>query len=646
MHPILEEYYWRFASADRPELKISKFFTSYGENFEEELPYIYFIQEACERLAEAWINSDKICIYSDYDTDAVTAAATMYWGLIELGFKTENISFYAPDRFTEGYGVNGEALSKLALQNDLIITVDCGINSVDEANRIVELKNQHANDQNQKVADLIITDHHQLTGELPTCVAVINPRVQNLFKPEHPNYFARKNYLSESVTGVGVAWFSLVWLGYWLKFKMNSGIQQLSTSYPAEQLIVETKSLDLKNLNNLLPFVAIGTVADCQSILEPTNRMLVRAGIKIMQAVALNQKPIASHRGLFNLLQITGLSQQCLEGYQITSSDLAFNLSPVLNSAGRMSHAMLSIQALVGNQTEAKEQALALVAENNKRKLETKRILESCENEALVQVENGAQLIWLGSSDWSKGLIGLLASRLVASHQLPVVVLELPHTSNDGDIESNEKVSASLRAPDGYNLPEAMSSISNLFLKFGGHPGAAGFSAKFKDLTEIKKSLSVALESQNTVINTSLKTDYLAHKVDTNILAKLEQWRHLKQSLWLSEQLLYDEQFWKDLDALEPFGIDLPNPILIFKSRIDSVQYLSENKHLKLNVGNDSGLLVQVLKFNLNDSELLEFQKLKTGDEALIIGRMNKNAWKNKITRQIIAEQVIRLTEI
>jgi hypothetical protein len=246
MNQIWIEYLNRFKNGHQLQLA-ETFFTQYSlQDYAQKLPYLCNIETFCLRLGVALKNDQKICIYSDYDTDAVTATATMYWGLVELGFKSENLSFYAPDRFVEGYGMNLEAVTELAYQNDLIISVDCGINSVDEAKKILELKNG-----GQTECDLIITDHHHLVGEVPNCLAVINPRLAHYYNQNRletrPNLALAKldqlgldlkdlerwvekvyhspqiltdqpeKFLSESVTGVGVAWFSLVWFGYFLE---------------------------------------------------------------------------------------------------------------------------------------------------------------------------------------------------------------------------------------------------------------------------------------------------------------------------------------------------------------------------------------------------------------------------------------------
>lgn len=185
-----------------------------------------------------------------------------------------------------------------------------------------------------------------------------------------------------------------------------------------------------KKLNKLLPFVAIGTIADCQSIAETTNRILVKAGLRIMQHPS-------SFVGLEELLSQTGLRAKTYSGYKINSQDLAFTLSPILNSSGRLSHARLSIAALLcDNSTESlpfadtglnlKNNSLTLIdqliATNQARKNTVKEILGEIESEAAEQVHSGAKIIFL-IGNWSKGIIGLLASRLVNKYELPTVVI-------------------------------------------------------------------------------------------------------------------------------------------------------------------------------------------------------------------------------
>ena len=174
MNQILIDYCKRFEQTNKPDNYERPVFDEFFTNLDiinhwKKLPYLHNIQNFCLRLLLAQMRGDKICIYSDYDTDAVTATATMYHGLIDLGFDSSNVEFYAPDRFTEGYGMNTEAVDILSKKFDLIISVDCGINSWPEANIILE-----NNNKNEHQCDLIITDHHHLTDQIPDCVAVIN----------------------------------------------------------------------------------------------------------------------------------------------------------------------------------------------------------------------------------------------------------------------------------------------------------------------------------------------------------------------------------------------------------------------------------------------------------------------------------------
>ncbi len=183
------------------------------------------------------------------------------------------------------------------------------------------------------------------------------------------------------------------------------------------------------NLNKLLPLVAIGTVADCQSILDQTNRLLVKSGLQILQTKKYGIV------GLNELMDQTGLNKKMEAGYKLNSQDLGFTLSPILNSSGRISHARLSIstliavkgQSLVHENQEfrdltAQDLAGRLILTNQERKQVVKDILHEVESEAKSQYESGQKVLWL-EGEWSKGIVGLLASRLVNEYNLPVVVV-------------------------------------------------------------------------------------------------------------------------------------------------------------------------------------------------------------------------------
>ena len=258
MNPLLSEYIIRFQK-DQTLKSIPTFFTQLdSQEYYKTLPYLFGIEVFCVRLLQALQQNHRICIYSDYDTDAVTATATMLEGLTLLGFDKDRISFYAPDRFTEGYGMNPEAIRELVKDFDLIISVDCGINSVAEADAVIEANQiamSNSSSTPQRVThncDLIITDHHHLQDQVPNALSVINPRLAEFYN-DNPEAFANQIlkviksssfendlqsritnwvnkvqrqpsefpsnpelFLTSSATGVGVAWFCLVWLSYFL----------------------------------------------------------------------------------------------------------------------------------------------------------------------------------------------------------------------------------------------------------------------------------------------------------------------------------------------------------------------------------------------------------------------------------------------
>jgi single-stranded-DNA-specific exonuclease len=185
----------------------------------------------------------------------------------------------------------------------------------------------------------------------------------------------------------------------------------------------------ISNLNKLLPLVAIGTVADCQSIIDQTNRLLVKSGLQILQS---KKHDIV---GLHELIKQTGLYKKMEAGYKLNSQDLGYTLSPILNSSGRISHARLSISTLIAESSDAlitenqefrdlsvEDLAGRLIATNQERKQVVKDILHEVESEAKSQYESGQRVLWLEGA-WSKGIVGLLASRLVNEYNLPVVVV-------------------------------------------------------------------------------------------------------------------------------------------------------------------------------------------------------------------------------
>jgi len=645
MDPLLIQYAQRFSF---PTAKLDTFFTSLNsDQIVGNVSYMVEIETFCVRLYQAFINKEKICIYSDYDTDAVTATGVMYWGLRDLGFLPENLHFYAPDRFTEGYGMNTDAVKELSQKYNLIISVDCGINSVAEAKIVKQNPN----------CDLIITDHHHLHGQVPEAVAVINPRLTTVYRssqkkplsplhtissslpqsselsafiskwsefsshtlslsPQDFESFISKSpfaLASETVTGVGVSWLCVLHLGLFFK---ELGLLQNSTQ-------------TLSKINRTLPLVAIGTIADCQSVLDPLNRVFVRAGLSIAQK---NQHGII---GLEQLLKQTGLAEKIAGGYQLTSQDLAFTLSPILNSSGRLTHAQLSISVLVSdNLQEAQEKATQLIATNEERKQYVRSIIQEIEIQAQADYESGSEMLWL-EGDWSKGIVGLVASRLVNKFSLPCVII-----SN----QDTEHATASMRAPDGYHIPEAMKEAGEeLFLKFGGHPGAAGFSAEYKNLPFIQEGMKKAFEEQRqhlVIPATTFVPSHLISQLPINLAITNPKAQSDIHRIWAESEKLMPATL-ADIWKLDPFGIDFPLPRFTLNVSRWTFRWLGqEQKHAKIQPENG----ISITLFNLEPSIqklLLEYipgQKIQ--HELWITATPSQNTWNGKTTHELIAEEI------
>jgi single-stranded-DNA-specific exonuclease len=568
--------------------KYQSFFTSITrEDFHAQAPYLIEIEHFCTRLEKALINNDKICIYSDYDADAITATATMYWGLILLGFNQENLSFYAPDRFTEGYGINPEAIKKLAKINDLIISVDCGINSVIEANICLDER-----------ADLIITDHHVLSGTIPQALAVINPRLTEEFQN---NFLARRmrestfekyfpyqefkmtlsnDYVSPSICGVGVAWFCLLYLANHLNKNPNL-------------------------LNLLLPFVAIGTIADCQSIRDNQNRLLVKAGLKMFpQAITkfIGLKELVTQSGLLEKIELNILSSQ----------DMGYTLAPILNAAGRIDHANLAINLLcTSNLQQAQIYTEEIIEINKNRK---QMVKEAVEHSSFEDFSDDPLVFMI--TDYSKGIVGLIASKMCEKYNKVAVVISQ---------DKKGYASASMRAPKGYNLVEIMKKLRpKLLLKFGGHPEAAGFSCDNDECENIKEEFERVLQ------------DYKPAEVDTKIYipSTLQLDEFNKKNVIYIEPSDFNDSIFNDVSQLEPFGQDFQMPKFLMKiSNYSTVIVGKLQNHIRINIMNNS-----IMCFNVDEDDK---NRLLNNEEVYIMFRLSKNIYQYNVSNQLSMEVII-----
>lgn len=319
---------------------------------------------AVARLSHAVVTKEKIAIYGDYDVDGVTATALMVQVLTAIGAQVEG---YIPNRFDEGYGLNNEALDNLHEKGvDLIVTVDCGVRSIEEADHAKKLG-----------LDLIITDHHHPGEELPRVESVINPKQNG------------DNYPDKNLAGVGLA------------YKLADAlIDHLNRN--------GSTNTDHIDMADLLDLVALGTVADLAPLIEE-NRSLVRAGLS-----AIRQP---RRQGLQALIGVCGLAPSRLK-----ASDIGFILGPRLNAAGRLDSALAAFELLTTqNINKAGRLAQQLDNQNRERQKITREIQERAEQLALADDPDGL-LLFAADPEFNPGVVGLAASRLNERYYRPAIV--------------------------------------------------------------------------------------------------------------------------------------------------------------------------------------------------------------------------------
>lgn len=366
---------------------------------------------AAERLLNAIRERKSIWIYGDYDADGVTGTSILVNLCRVLG---NSAKYYIPNRLQEGYGLNKAALDEMQADGaQLVITVDCGITAIQEAD--------HAN---QIGLDLIITDHHEMKERLPPAREVVHPRL-----PGSPYPFA-------GLCGAGVA-FKLAWA-----VAMQASGSERVTPDLREYL------LDATGL------AALGLVADVMP-LHDENRILVRKGLE-----RIISKPSI---GLAALIETSGLKQ----AKTIQAEDVAYKLAPRLNAAGRLGCARLVVELLTTqNAARAQEIAEYLNGQNTQRQsIERKIGYQARERIAAHHLDAGRSLV-LESSEWHAGVIGIVAGRLCEQYARPTILIACG--------QGLDPASGSGRSPMGCPLHELLESCSDLLISHGGHAAAAG----------------------------------------------------------------------------------------------------------------------------------------------------------------------------
>jgi single-stranded-DNA-specific exonuclease len=345
-----------------------------GRYLERDDPFLLKdMDKAVGRIQKAIRNDEMIIVYGDFDADGVTACVLLVEALRGLGLSRQQVQPYIPDRVDEGYGLNKEALTKLKENGaGLVISVDCGIRSVKEAEHVQEIG-----------LDMIITDHHSLGPELPPAAAVINPK-----RPD-------SDYPEKMLAGVGIA------------FKVA---QALRAAMPDRVNFEEEQILDL---------VALGTVADLAPLLGENRRLVIR-GLE-----ALNE---ARRPGLAALATVSGLKAGSL-----TAESIGFGLGPRLNAAGRLAHAYKAAKLLAADNGQDVQ---GMAHQLNQLNQERRRLTAELSRQAEELIDPDAPLLFACATNFQPGVVGLVASRLAESYYRPAIVVEQGPEESRGSCRS------------------------------------------------------------------------------------------------------------------------------------------------------------------------------------------------------------------
>lgn len=376
---------------------------------------------AVERILRAIRTGERIAIHGDYDADGITSTVLLRRALEMLGGK---VVHYVPHRIKDGYGLAPETIERLSLEKvDVVVSADCGIRSVMAARCAREVG-----------VDLIVTDHHEPDEELPSALAVINPKRRDCSYPD------------KNLAGVGVALKLVQALGE------RSGRQNW--------------------LKGFLKIAAIGTLADVVPLVGE-NRIIAKVGLE-----ELSNGPHAV--GLQALLDVAGAKNRTVDSFLVS-----FGIAPRLNAAGRMATPEIAVQLLLakGKADEAEAVALAqqLDVENIKRRKEESDLFLSARRLVEKNPDIGSHnALVVSGEQWHRGVIGIVASRLAERFNKPTVVLSM-----DGDVSYG-----SGRSIPGFDLLSALEKCESVFMKFGGHRQAAGLTMKTANIAEFRSMLT------------------------------------------------------------------------------------------------------------------------------------------------------------
>jgi len=503
------------------------------------------MDRAVERINSAFENNEKILIFGDYDVDGTTAVALMYSFLIQ---KYEHLDFYIPDRYKEGYGISFLGID-FAFENNfsLIISLDCGIKSIDKVAYAKE-----------KGIDFIVCDHHNPGDELPNGI-ILDPKRKDC---EYP-------YKELSGCGVG--------------FKLL-------------QALCEEKKWGNDLLFSYLDLVAVSIGADIVQI-TGENRVLCYHGM-----IRLNAHPRLAFRELLLLAK---------RQFPVTLTDVVFTIAPRINAAGRLRSGRHSVELMI---SEEYDTVLKIATEINNDNAERRILDQQITFEALEQIENDSTYAAKKSTvvfqkEWHKGVVGIVASRLIERHFRPTIVLT----------ESNGMITGSARTVNDFDIHEALIQCEDLLEQFGGHKHAAGMSLS-------PENLSIFQERFEKVVSESIANEDLVPQENVDIEISFDE------IFTKEENRLKIPRLKRILNQLEPHGPGNMKPVFMTRNVFSTDVRLLKEEHIKVSMTQpNSDIILEGIGFKMPE----KMELVASGLPFDVLYTLETNVWKDRETVQL-----------
>ena len=522
------------------------------------------MDRAVARVEQALERGERIMVYGDYDVDGTTAVALVYKFLRQIGHT--NLMFYIPDRYTEGYGISRKGIDIAAKKGvKLIIALDCGIKAVEKVDYA-----------KQKGVDFIICDHHLPAEQIPAAVAVLDPKRTDC------------TYPFDELSGCGVG-FKLV------------------------QAYAQTHNIAFESIEWLLDLLVVSIASDIVPLVDE-NRILAYYGLR-----RLNTSP---SEGLLSIINICKLDRS-----NITIDDIVFKIGPRINAAGRMrmdeydendtpSGGYAAVKLLVEGDEAAATRFGGVIDGFNQ---DRKSIDRSVTQEAHDYIESHPELKSRKSTviynpKWMKGIVGIVASRLIETYYRPTVVLT----------QSNGFVTGSARSIPGFDLYQAVESCSDLLENFGGHMYAAGLTMRPENVEQFARRFN----------------DYVEANIDPKILVPQVE---------IDSMLLFSDitpSFHRELNRFQPFGPGNNAPVFatlcVSNEKGDAKLVGAEAEHLRMDLTQTQkpNTTIQTIAF----SQPTHYEWIRSGRPVDVCYQIVENHYRGSVTTQLRIKDIKRNT--